>query len=42
MHFLGGGELGLLAAEPALCLDGLRAPAGEGADEFGIEFGDHG
>ena len=40
--FLGGGELGLLAAELALVLGDLHAFAGAGADEIGFEFGDHG
>lgn len=40
--FLGGGELGLLAAQPALGLGDLHAFAGTGTDEVGFEFGNHG
>ena len=42
MGFLGFGELGLFAAQPALGLGDLHAFAGAGADEVGFEFGDHG
>jgi hypothetical protein len=38
---LRGGELGLLAAEPAFCLGNCHAFAGAHADQVGFEFGDH-
>jgi hypothetical protein len=42
VFFLGGGELGLPAAQAALGLGDLHAFAGSCADEVGFEFGDHG
>ena len=41
VFFLGGGELGLLAAQAALGLGDLHALPGPRADEVGLEFGDH-
>ena len=40
--FLGGGELGLLAAQPALGLGDLHAFPGPRANEVGFELRDHG
>ena len=38
--FMGGGELGLLPAEPAHGLGNLHALESAGADEVGFEFDD--
>lgn len=42
MRFLGLGEFGLFAAEPAFGFGDLHAFAGAGPNEVGLEFGDHG